>query len=125
SRVHITVPRHARLRRQHPKWIVIHRGELRPTDVTAHEGLPVTSIEKTVVDVLTETGRLELVRQAITDARREGYISAAEASCEQTGAQLRNHARSERAVTAVSAKRIERLEKTLARVAREQGLAQE
>jgi hypothetical protein len=59
---------------------VIHRGELRPTDVTAHEGLPVTSIEKTVVDVLTETGRLELVRQAITDARREGYISAAEAN---------------------------------------------
>ena len=80
SRVHITVPRHARLRRQHPKWIVIHRGELRPTDVTAHEGLPVTSIEKTVVDVLTETGRLELVRQAIADARREGYISAAEAN---------------------------------------------
>jgi predicted transcriptional regulator of viral defense system len=80
SRVHITVPRHARLRRQQPKWIVIHRGELRPTDVIAHEGLPVTSIEKTVFDVLTETGQLELVRQAIKDARREGYISAVAAS---------------------------------------------
>jgi predicted transcriptional regulator of viral defense system len=79
-RVHITVPTHARLRRQQPKWIVIHRGELRPTDVTVHEGLPVTSIEKTVSDMLTQTGRLELVRQAISDARREGYVSAAEAN---------------------------------------------
>jgi predicted transcriptional regulator of viral defense system len=78
SRVHITVPKSARLRRRKPKWIVIHRGDLPPTDVTVHEGLPVTTVAKSVLDVLNATGRLGLARQAIKDARKEGYISAAE-----------------------------------------------
>jgi predicted transcriptional regulator of viral defense system len=77
SRVHITVPQNARLRRRKPKWIVIHRGKLTPTDVSVHEGLPVTTVEKSVLDVLHETGRSGLARQAIKDARKEGYISAA------------------------------------------------
>src|SRR5580658_2260019 len=77
SRVHITVPKDARLRRRNPKWIVIHRRELLPTDVTMHEGLPVTTVAKSVMHVLNETGRLGLARQAIKDARKEGYISAA------------------------------------------------
>jgi predicted transcriptional regulator of viral defense system len=79
SQVHITVPKGARLRRQRPKWIVIHRGDLPPTDVTTHEGLPVTTVAKSVLHVANETGRLGLARQAIKDARKEGYISAAEA----------------------------------------------
>lgn len=80
SRVHITVPQDARIRRRKPKWIVIHRGKLTPTDVTAHQGLPVTTVEKSVLDVLHETGRSGLARQAIKDARKEGYISAASAN---------------------------------------------
>ena len=78
ARVHLTVPKHARLRRQKPKWIVIHRGDLLPSDVTTHEGLPVTTIAKSVMDVMEATGRLGLARQALKDARKEGYISAAE-----------------------------------------------
>ncbi|MBS1852814.1 MAG: type IV toxin-antitoxin system AbiEi family antitoxin domain-containing protein [Acidobacteria bacterium] len=78
SRVHLTVPRNARLRRRKPKWIVIHRGDLAPSDVTTHEGLPVTTVGKSVLDVMEVTGRLGLARQAIKDARKEGYISAAE-----------------------------------------------
>ena len=78
ARVHLTVPKRARLRRQKPKWIVIHRGDLGASDVTTHEGLPVTTVAKTVTDVMATTGRLGLARQAIKDARKEGYISAAE-----------------------------------------------
>ena len=78
SRVHLTVPRNARLRRRKPKWIVIHRGDLPTSDVTMHEGLPVTTVAKSVLDVMNETGRMGLARQAIKDARKEGYISAAE-----------------------------------------------
>ncbi|MGB8014140.1 MAG: type IV toxin-antitoxin system AbiEi family antitoxin domain-containing protein [Terriglobales bacterium] len=78
SRVHLTVPKNARLRRQKPKWIVIHRGELPPTDVTTHEGLPVTTVAKSVLDMMEATGRSGLARQAIKDARKEGFISAAE-----------------------------------------------
>src|SRR5258706_3727179 len=80
SRVHLTVPKDARLRRRKPKWIAIHRGDLPPSDVTTHEGLPVTTVAKSVLDVLNETGRLGLARRAIKDARKKGYISAAQLS---------------------------------------------
>jgi predicted transcriptional regulator of viral defense system len=78
SRVHLTVPKRARLRRRKPKWIVIHRGELRASDVTTHESLPVTTVARSVLDLMGATGRVGVARQAIKDARREGYISAAE-----------------------------------------------
>lgn len=78
AQVHLTVPKRARLRRQKPKRIVIHRGDLPPSDVTTHEGLPVTTVAKTVMDVMETTGRLGLARQALKDARKEGYINAAE-----------------------------------------------
>jgi predicted transcriptional regulator of viral defense system len=55
SRVHITVPKSARLRRRKPKWIVIHRGDLPPTDVTVHEGLPVTTVAKSVLAIAPNT----------------------------------------------------------------------
>jgi predicted transcriptional regulator of viral defense system len=90
SRVHITVPKNARLRRRKPKWIMIHRAELLPTEVTKQDGLPVTSVAKSVLDVLKETGRPGLARQAIRDARKEGYINAAEAK--RLGRQLRQYA---------------------------------
>jgi predicted transcriptional regulator of viral defense system len=78
SRVHLTVPKQARLRRRRPKWMVIHRGDLLAKDVTTHEGLSVTTVSKSVLDVVNTTGRLGLARQAVKDARREGYISVAE-----------------------------------------------
>jgi predicted transcriptional regulator of viral defense system len=90
SRVHLTVPKDARLRRRKPKWIVIHQGDLPPSDVTTHEGLPVTTVAKSVLDVMDATGRLGLARQAIKDARKEGYISAAELN--RLTRQLNQHA---------------------------------
>jgi predicted transcriptional regulator of viral defense system len=80
SIVHITIPRQARLRRNQPKWILLHRAELQSNDVIEHEGLPITTIARTVMDVLDSTGRIELVRAAISDARREGYLSKAAAA---------------------------------------------
>jgi hypothetical protein len=118
------------MRRKRPKWIVIHRGELPPSDVTTHEGLTVTTVAKSVLHVMNKTGRLGLARQAIKDARKEGYIGAAEAK--RLTRQLNEHHRgdgrmqgAEEHPNSVSAKRVERLEMTLARVAREQGLDQE
>jgi len=79
SVVHITVPKAARLRREQPKWIAIHRADLVPDDVVIHEGLPLTSIAKTISDILVFTRRTDLAQQAIADARKEGYISKSEA----------------------------------------------
>ena len=94
SQVHISVPKDARLRRKKPKWIVIHRGDLPSSEVTTHEGLPVTTVAKSVLDVMEATGRLGLARQAVKDARKEGYISAAELN--RLTRQLNQHAHSPR-----------------------------
>jgi predicted transcriptional regulator of viral defense system len=79
ARIQITVPRKARLRRRHPRWVKVHRADLAPGDVTVHEGLPITTVERTVNDILALTGQIELVRQAVSGARREGYINSNEA----------------------------------------------
>jgi predicted transcriptional regulator of viral defense system len=77
--IHLTVPKTARLRRQKPKGIVIHREDLGPQDITVHEGIPLTTVSRTVADLLAAGERTDLVRQAISDARREGFIRDSEA----------------------------------------------
>ena len=77
--IHITVPKTARLRRQKPKGIVLHREDLTPGDITIHEGIPLTTIARTVADLLKSGERIDLIRQAIADARREGFIQESEA----------------------------------------------
>ncbi len=77
--VHITIPRNARLRRVRPKWVEIHHADLGGADVTVQEGLPLTTVGRTVDDILASTGQVGIVRQAIADARREGYIDSGEA----------------------------------------------
>jgi len=77
SKIHLTVPPRARLRRQSPARIAIHRALLANGDVIEHEGLPVTSISRTVFD-LARSGSLRFANDAIAQARREGYITEAE-----------------------------------------------
>jgi hypothetical protein len=57
----------------------VHRADLAPGEVTVHEGLPITTVARTVEDMLASSGQVSLVRQAISGARREGYINRAEA----------------------------------------------
>ena len=77
--IHLTIPKSARLRRESPKAVVIHRKEIADHEVAVVEGVPVTSIARTINDLLQSGGRFDLIGQAITDARREGYISVSEA----------------------------------------------
>jgi len=77
--IHLTVPSVARLRRECPKAIVVHRADLAPNEITTVEGLPLTTISRTIADLLKSGGRIDLARQAIIDARKEGFVSSAEA----------------------------------------------
>ncbi len=77
--IQLTVPRTARLRRERPKAVDLHYADLAPDEITIVEGLPVTTIARTIADLLESGGRVDLVRQAITGARKEGFISDAEA----------------------------------------------
>jgi len=78
-RVNLTVPVSARMRRAHPKWIEIHRADLAAEDIQLHEGMPITTVERSILDVLAATHRSDFARQAITDALRKGLLNSAQA----------------------------------------------
>lgn len=80
SAIHLTVPANARLRRETPKTVVLHYSDLSPNDIALKEGIPVTTIERTITDLLKSGGRIDLLKQAVADARREGYIGEGDAA---------------------------------------------
>lgn len=77
STIQLTVPPHARLRRSAPARIAIYRAILDSSDVIEHEGLPVTSVPRTVLD-LARSGNLRFAAEAVVQARREGFITEIE-----------------------------------------------
>jgi predicted transcriptional regulator of viral defense system len=93
--IHITVPKAARLRRRKPKGIVVHRDDLDQGDITIHEGIPLTTIARTVADLLTSGERIDLIRQAISNARREGFVE--ETVARQLRRRVEEHLKSIRA----------------------------
>jgi len=80
SRVNLTVPTSARLRRKCPAWVAIHRANLSPQDIGEHEGLPVTTVSRSIMDVLLATHRTDVARQSVSDALRAVLLNSAEAS---------------------------------------------
>jgi predicted transcriptional regulator of viral defense system len=79
SKVHITLPPTLRIRRALPGHLVIHYADLDPRDVQVVEGIPVTTAERAIRDVHAANLGPALVRQAIEDGRRTGYLSADQA----------------------------------------------
>ena len=80
SRVHLTVPKSARFRRERPDWITIHQADLTENEVSQHEGIPVTTVSRSVLDVFSTTHRTDVVREAIKQAVREGLLNSVEAT---------------------------------------------
>jgi len=89
--IHLTVPKATRLRRTKPKGVIVHRDDVTVQDIAVHEGLPVTTVGKTITDLLRTGGRIDLLKQAVSGARREGYIREAEAR--QLRRQIEDHLR--------------------------------
>lgn len=77
--IHLTVPGAARLRRKAPKALALHRADLAPDEISIMEGVPLTTITRTVTDLLASGARVDLVKQTIAGARKEGFISTTEA----------------------------------------------
>jgi predicted transcriptional regulator of viral defense system len=79
SRMHITIPEKSRFqRRVIPTRIVVHNADLGADEVNTSRGIPVTTVDRTIVDVI-ESGRLDVAAKAIEDAVREGYLSRSSA----------------------------------------------
>lgn len=78
--IHITVPKRFRIRRDIPKHLVVHSAELRDEEVTQFEGIPTTTVRRAIEDCRRAHLGPAILRQAIDDAEREGYLSPSEAA---------------------------------------------
>jgi predicted transcriptional regulator of viral defense system len=75
AETHVTVPRTASRRR---KGIRLHTNQIRPRDVVKREGLPVTSVPRTVSDVGKAGLSEDHVERAIREALQRGLTSKQE-----------------------------------------------
>lgn len=76
--IHLTVPPGARLRRNKVRGVVLHRREIKAAEITTLQGLPLTTVERTVADLIEAGARIDLIKQLIDDARREGFTTVTE-----------------------------------------------
>ena len=78
-KVHITVPKAFRVRRAIPRYLVIHHADLSDTDIASVEGVPTTTVRRAIEDCHRTHLGPALLRQAIEDGEREGYLRPDEA----------------------------------------------
>ncbi len=78
AKVHVTIPPTVRLRRDVPQWMKVHRAHLLEDDVERVHGILVTSVERTILDII-EIGRHDLALQAVRDAVASGILTKARA----------------------------------------------
>ena len=52
--------------------MIVHYDDLADEDIAVHEGLSLTTVLKTIADLLVSGDRIDLLRQAVSDARSEG-----------------------------------------------------
>lgn len=72
SEVHLTVPRTTSRRR---RGVRLHTGRLTPEEITHREGLPVTTIPRTLADLIRDGVSEEIIRQAVVEALARGLIT--------------------------------------------------
>lgn len=80
ARIHITVPKAHRVRRQIPSRIRLHSGDIPDEDRDLVDGVPVTRIERTLRDCLATHVGFETLQQAVDDAERQGLLNARDAA---------------------------------------------
>ncbi len=78
-RIHITVPRSHRIRRQIPDSLRIHREDLRPPEVGRLEGIPIVTPAHAIRQAHAAKLGPALVAQAIDHGERNGRLTRHEA----------------------------------------------
>lgn len=78
AKVHVTVPKHGRIRRQVPPAYEVHVRDLDTADVTRTEGIPVVTVRRAILDGIEAKVGGHLIDQAVDTATRQGLLTAAE-----------------------------------------------
>jgi predicted transcriptional regulator of viral defense system len=80
DKIHLTLPTTFRIRRATPGQYIIHHADLAPSDVTAVEGIPVTTGARAIRDCHAAHISPTLLRQAIEDGLENGRLSQRDAA---------------------------------------------
>jgi predicted transcriptional regulator of viral defense system len=75
AKIHVTVPKAARVRRAAPDTYEVHVRDLPPTDITRFEGIPVVTPTRAIRDGLERHLDQRLIDQAIENATRRGLLT--------------------------------------------------
>jgi predicted transcriptional regulator of viral defense system len=79
EKIDVTVPKTFRARRSVPRQYILHRAELLPSEVTAVEGIPVTTAARAIRDCHAAHIGHALLRQAIQDGLQNGRLTRRDA----------------------------------------------
>lgn len=78
AKVHVTVHKDLRIRREIPAAYRLHHRDLTEREVTGHEGIPIVTPARAIRDGIEVQLGAHLIEQAIVNARQRGAISKAE-----------------------------------------------
>jgi predicted transcriptional regulator of viral defense system len=78
AKVHVTVPARARIRRPVPPAFAVHSRDLPAADITRHNGIPVVTVRRAVLDGIERHLGGHLIDQAIATARATGQLRGAD-----------------------------------------------
>lgn len=78
-KVHLTVPKHFRVRREIPRHLVVHNADLQAEELTSVEAVPTTTVRRAIEDCHRKHLGPALLRQAIEEGQRQGYLRAHDA----------------------------------------------
>lgn len=85
TKVHVTVPKAARIRRAAPPAYAVHVRDLTSADVTRVEGISVVSPARAILDGIERHLDRRLISQAIGTARRRGLVTHGELTVFESG----------------------------------------
>lgn len=75
AKVHVTVPRRARVRRDVSAAYAVHIRDLDASDFTRREGIPVVTVVRAILDGMEAIISPHLITQALDSAERRGLLS--------------------------------------------------
>src|ERR1700681_791406 len=78
SAIDIPFPRSLRLHRDPPSGVRIHRRDYESSDITTVSGLPVTTLYRTLLDLIVDGGSLQFVHEALRPLRTKALLTSKE-----------------------------------------------
>jgi predicted transcriptional regulator of viral defense system len=74
AKIHLTVPAGYRVRREVPELYVLHHRDIDDADITMHEGIPIVSPYRAILDGIEAHLGRRLIEQAIETATARGLL---------------------------------------------------